>query len=275
MASCTFSLLALALLPTASTSQDGPASHEVERLQGIWQFVAWEGQGVAKPSEEVAQYTAVLRGDLWTVSKGKEVAAQVVFRVDPSKTPKTMEFIDIKRARIMRGIYSLEGETLRVCDRDVEKGERPTKFATTPDSGLVLVTLRRLKPGGRREDSMAAERAKLQGNWRFVSMEVQGQHRADMEFSKSKVVFQGDQWTVSEDHRIAAQSFFRMDPTKTPKTIDIVDIDKGRLIRGIYKLEGDTFTVCDRGAEKDGRPAEFATRPDSGLVLVVLARAKP
>lgn len=275
MASWILSLLVLALAPTASTSQDGPAGHEMERLQGTWQFVALEVQGEAKPAEDVAQYTAVLQGDLWTVSKGKEVAAQVVFRVDPTKTPKTMEFIDINRARSMRGIYSLQGETLKICDRDVKKGDRPTNFATTPDSGLVLVTLRRLKPGGRRADPMAAERAKLLGNWRFVSMEVQGEHKPDTEFSKYKVVFQDDQWTVSEDHRIAAQSFFRMDPTKTPKTIDIVDIDKGRIIRGVYKLEGDTFTVCDRGAEKGGRPVEFATRPDSGLVLVVLARAKP
>lgn len=275
MASWTLTLLTAGLLLTSNASEEGPSLREMERLQGTWQFVTWEAQGVAKPAEEVAEYTAVLKGDLWTVSKGDKIAAQVIFRVDPTKSPKTMDFIDVKRARNMRGIYSLEGDTLRFCDRDVEKGDRPAKFATTPDSGLVLVTLRRQKPGGRWEDATKAERVKFQGNWRFESMEVQGKRKPDTDFGKYKVVFQGDQWTVSEGDRIAARTFFRLDPTKSPKTIDIVDIDKGRIIRGIYKLEGDALTVCDRGAEKGSRPAEFATQPDSGLVLVVLRRSKP
>ncbi len=275
MASWTLSLLTAGLLLPANAAEEGASRREMERLQGTWQFVTWEVQGVAKPTEEVAQYTAVLKGDLWTVSKGDKIAAQVVFRVDPTKTPKTMDFIDINRARNMRGIYSLEGDTLRFCDRDVEKGDRPSQFATTPESGLVMVVLRRLRPGGHWDAAADAERAKFQGNWRFVSMEVQGERKPDTEFSKYKVVFQGDQWTVSEGDRIAAQSFFRVDPTKTPKTIDIVDIDKGRIIRGIYRLEGDRLTVCDRGAKKGGRPVEFATKPDSGFVLVVLNRVKP
>ncbi len=108
-----------------------------------------------------------------------------------------------------------------------------------------------------------------------MSLEVQGEQKPDTDFKKYSVVFNGDQWTVSEGDKIAAQTFFRVDPTKTPKTIDIVDIDKGRIIRGIYALKGDTLTICDRGAEKGGRPTEFATKPNSGFVLIVLNRVKP
>jgi uncharacterized protein (TIGR03067 family) len=70
---------------------------------------------------------------------------------------------------------------------------------------------------------------------------------------------------------------FELDPTQKPKTIDLVDVDveKKRLIRGIYFLEGDTLTVCYREAEKGERPTEFATKPDSGFVLFVLKREKP
>ena len=268
-------LLAAGLLLTASDSKGDAAREEMAKLQGTWQFVRWEAQGVAKPAEEVKQYTTVLKGDQWTVSKGDKIAAQIIFRVDPTKTPKTLDFIDINRARNMRGIYALEGDMLKFCDRDVEKGSRPTEFATKPDSGLVLVVLHRIKPGGPLEDVAEAERAKFQGNWRFVSIENQGERTPDTAFKKQSVVFKGDQWTVSEDHRIAAQTFFRVDPTKTPKTIDIVDIDKGRITRGIYALKGDTLTICDRGAGRGGRPTEFSTKPGSGFVLIVLNRVKP
>ena len=56
-----------------------------------------------------------------------------------------------------------------------------------------------------------------------------------------------------------------------------MDVEKERFIRGIYSLEGDNLTICyHRDPEKEGdRPAEFATKPDSGLVLLVLKRQKP
>ena len=136
----------------------------------------------------------------------------------------------------------------------------------------MLVVLKRDKPGvPKKEDAIAKERTSFQGTWRFVSLERD--QKPEREFEKYTAVLKGDQWTVSEGDRIAAQTFFRPDPTRTPKTIDLIDIENGRVIRGIYSLKGDTLTVCDRG-EKD-RPTEFATKPDSGLVLFVLKRTKP
>lgn len=76
-----------------------------------------------------------------------------------------------------------------------------------------------------------------------------------------------------EGTNIKAETTFDLDPSSNPKTINLYPSD-GRVLQGIYTLEGDHFMMCDRGTEKGGRPTEFATRPDSGLVLIALQRVK-
>jgi uncharacterized protein (TIGR03067 family) len=126
-----------------------------------------------------------------------------------------------------------------------------------------------------KDDAIKRETAKFQGTWKFVSMEVEGKKKPDADFNKYTVVLKAHRWAVSEGDKIAAEVIFKLDPAKKPKAIDLVDAKNKRLIRGIYSLEGDKLTVCDRGSEKGERPSEFTTKANTGLVLFVLKRVKP
>ena len=69
-----------------------------------------------------------------------------------------------------------------------------------------------------------------------------------------------------------------VDPKKDPPTIDNLHESggtKGKTQYGIYKLEGDKWTVCMTrpGVEESDRPKDFGTK-DTMNVLFVFERAK-
>lgn len=143
-------ILAAGSLLAADDAKEKGVKEELEKLQGTWEFVSMEVEGVKKPDEEFKKYTVVLKGDQWTVSVADEIAARTTFRLDPTRKPKTIDLtqtLEPNQGRLLRGIYSLEGDKLIMCDRGADKGARPTGFETEPDSGLVLVVLKRVKEG--------------------------------------------------------------------------------------------------------------------------------
>ena len=64
-----------------------------------------------------------------------------------------------------------------------------------------------------------------------------------------------------------------MDPSKTPKTYDLLR-DDGRLsLKGIYTWDGDDIRICSADDQGD-RPAELRTEPGSKNRIRVLKRRK-
>ena len=69
---------------------------------------------------------------------------------------------------------------------------------------------------------------------------------------------------------------FKIDATKTPKTMDITAVEgqnKGKTVLAIYELSGDTLKVC-YDAKGGPRPAMFESTADNKLVLVVYKKKK-
>ena len=70
----------------------------------------------------------------------------------------------------------------------------------------------------------------------------------------------------------------RTEPKATPAAIDFahtLGALNGKAWKGIYKLDGDTLTICDNAADlAKGRPTAFASKSGSGYVLLTFAKAK-
>ena len=91
-------------------------------------------------------------------------------------------------------------------------------------------------------------------------------------FKGDKLHFRGQSRSIVEK-----QFSYRVDATKSPKHLDITPDkpNQGETTLGIYALTGDELKVCLRyDRNQGGRPTEFSTKADSGLVLMVFKRAK-
>jgi RNA polymerase sigma-70 factor (ECF subfamily) len=117
----------------------------------------------------------------------------------------------------------------------------------------------------------AKDEEKILGTWALVSFEEGGQKAPEAWIQEAKVTFAADgKMTVKQGEK--EQEFtYKLDPATDPKGFSGTN-DKGRTVLGIYKLDGDTLTVCaDRGGD---RPTEFASKEGTTVVLEVLKREK-
>lgn len=129
---------------------------------------------------------------------------------------------------------------------------------------------------GQKDDAAAKELAKLQGTWKRVSAEVDGKKASAGELKGATLTVSGDRYTLKQGSETRTGTL-RLDPTKTPKHLDIVSgagPNKGKSLLAIYELDGDTFRYCVAPPGK-ARPAEFSGKAGSGHSLFVNKRERP
>lgn len=111
------------------------------------------------------------------------------------------------------------------------------------------------------------DQEQIQGTWKMVSSEKNDRER---QVKVTQVIIKADKITfVGPDGNESFDVAYTLDPNKKPKAIDIKNEKGDDTSLGIYSLEGDTLKICSArpGTEP---PTEFATKPDSGLSLIVL-----
>jgi uncharacterized protein (TIGR03067 family) len=133
----------------------------------------------------------------------------------------------------------------------------------------------------RPDDPAAAEAKRLEGIWKVVALESDGQKApaATLEALAGRWTFKDSEVSFM-DVNDRGRSSFKVDPGKSPKEIDFIGLDeprKGQRMEGIYRLVDGELTIClrDVTASGKGRPKEFAAEAGSELGLIVLKRSDP
>ena len=144
-------LYAAALLLAVSrgdAADDKPSDHKL--ILGTWEVVSSSQKGEDGPGAPGMRY--VFKPDTFLMqpasAKTEEDAIRVKYKLDPAKKPKhidtTHQLGEKEKPIVQLGIYSLEGETLKLCLEAAGK-PRPAKLESKPDGTSVLLVLKRQK----------------------------------------------------------------------------------------------------------------------------------
>ena len=149
--------------------------------------------------------------------------------------------------------------------------------------GLVLITgVIWAADGSAGANPSTVDLDRIRGTWLTVSLVNDGKTLVDEKAPPQKgpatmLVYDANTWRIKVGDKIVASGKFKIDATKMPKEIDIMDEsgkknEKTKL--GIYELDGDRYRYCLAPAAKP-RPTAFTSESGSGHSLGVSHREKP
>lgn len=125
------------------------------------------------------------------------------------------------------------------------------------------------------------DRGRIQGEWEVVSCEDHGTPTDQL--NGARYFFDGEKFAIRSAYFDLESKPYHLNTGKEPREIDIV-LGPGRIVRGIYRLNGDELKLCtgnfQGGTDQQGhlvaqtgqRPTAFDSRQGS---LVILKRRTP
>jgi uncharacterized protein (TIGR03067 family) len=139
--------------------------------------------------------------------------------------------------------------------------------------GVLVVLAAPLLQAADADDDVKKELKALQGTWKAVAFEAGGAPIPKDGFPEFTFIVGADGKSTARMGKSDTTATITVNPRKDPRTIDNrheSGASKGKMQYGIYKLEGDKWTVCmtPPGAEAIGRPKDFATKGTTNVVFV-------
>ena len=140
--------LAAGLLVAASWATDD-AKDEKAKLHGTWNLMTIEERGQSKQDND--NHRLIFAGDELTVKKGDEQFFKAKFKIDATKKPMEIDIEIIEslkeemKGKTGLGIYSVDGDMLKLCVNEPGVSDRPKEFLAQADTKCILLTLQKQK----------------------------------------------------------------------------------------------------------------------------------
>ncbi len=133
-----------------------------------------------------------------------------------------------------------------------------------------------LAPTATGDDKTDADLKAMVGKWKIEKAELSGKDISDAIKEAKFEITAGGKYTLQIGEEKDAGSF-TIDPSKKPKEIDVKPTAgplKDKTMKAIYKLDGDTMTVCYQHDADGKRPEKFESKDGTTHLLIVYKRMK-
>lgn len=125
------------------------------------------------------------------------------------------------------------------------------------------------------DDKAKTDQEKIQGTWKIVAAVCNQGEEKDMKRVIGRIItFKGDKVIQGKagdpDH---GEGTFKLDPTKSPKHIDLVHAKEGTSL-GLYALEGNELKLSSLEPKLKKRPSVLFAKDGDKQFLFTLERVK-
>lgn len=138
---------ALGFIAFSLADEKAVLEKEMKKFEGNWTIESSVTGGVEIPADQLKGFLVIYEGDKHTLKYGDKVFQVGTQKIDPSKTPKTIDVTmsdGPSKGAVMLGIYEFDADTLKVCF-DPEGKKRPTEFKSATGSANFLNVHKRVK----------------------------------------------------------------------------------------------------------------------------------
>jgi uncharacterized protein (TIGR03067 family) len=143
-----------------------------------------------------------------------------------------------------------------------------------------FVDLEKVRLGGaNRPEEEAAEWRKLEGTWKIVILDADGERFEGGFGDFDCILIEKRKLIAKGADRAQEWGTLTIDHSTSPKLMDLreaAEAAKGNTAEGIYELERDRLRICmdRRSTDVKERPTQFPKDPQKGVLFLVLERQK-
>lgn len=148
MKPCVLTLLIAGALVAVDAREENAAQADLKRFEGSWSLVSLEVNAEPVAMDNLKQAKLTFTGERYSLKlDGGQL--EMTIKVDPAKSPKALDLTLVEgpdKGKTYRAIYAFEKDSLKICRNIEPEKDRPAKFLTRKDSGLLLAVWKRDKP---------------------------------------------------------------------------------------------------------------------------------
>jgi uncharacterized protein (TIGR03067 family) len=204
------------------------AAEELQRFQGTWTVEAWEEGGKPLADADLKKRGVFFGANIFIFKRDekKKLFQGGTIQLDPGKSPRTAN-LSVREGEgkddVMLGIYSLDGDTLKLCF-DPKGQSRPKDFKPEAKDGFTLVTLKKPKPA-------VPETMDIVGKYRSELTEASGK----LLVTEATVEKRGDTYMVT--YRMDDKVLFIGTAIRKGDQLSMSWISGGQIGVSVYKIE--------------------------------------